>query len=126
MAAGTRKGVGFKYPLNITDLLDHRRLVPLTILLIIINVLLCKTSLATSSLNYTKYRQVISSLRLARIQRHLDKINKPPVFTIQVLFFLYIYHVCVCVCFNNSLLALCVCVYIYISYMYCFLDLYAW
>ncbi|KAL9269140.1 neprosin-like protein [Drosera capensis] len=33
------------------------------------------------ALNYTKYRQV-SSLRLARIQRHLDKINKPPVLTI--------------------------------------------
>ncbi|XP_057475392.1 uncharacterized protein LOC130763491 [Actinidia eriantha] len=35
-----------------------------------------------SALNYTKYRQV-GSLRLARIQRHLDKINKPPVLTIQ-------------------------------------------
>lgn len=33
-------------------------------------------------LNYTKYRQV-SSLRLARIQRHIDKINKPSVLTIQ-------------------------------------------
>ncbi|GAB4855803.1 hypothetical protein Ancab_024448 [Ancistrocladus abbreviatus] len=32
-------------------------------------------------LNYTKYRHY-SSLRLARIQRHLDKINKPPVLTI--------------------------------------------
>lgn len=36
-----------------------------------------------SSLNYTKYRQV-SSLRLARIQKHLNKINKPPVMTIEV------------------------------------------
>lgn len=35
-----------------------------------------------SSLNYTKYRQV-SSLRLARIQKHLNKINKPPVMTIE-------------------------------------------
>ncbi|XP_058738703.1 protein neprosin-like [Vicia villosa] len=35
-----------------------------------------------SNLNYTKYRQV-SSLRLERIQRHLDKINKPPVLTIE-------------------------------------------
>ncbi|KAL5837646.1 hypothetical protein ACOSQ3_014815 [Xanthoceras sorbifolium] len=35
-----------------------------------------------SGLNYTNYRQV-SSLRLERIQRHLDKINKPPVITIQ-------------------------------------------
>ncbi|EXB93133.1 hypothetical protein L484_024471 [Morus notabilis] len=33
-------------------------------------------------LNYTKYRQV-SSLRLVRIQKHLDKINKPAVITIQ-------------------------------------------
>ncbi|KAL6501199.1 hypothetical protein OROHE_025062 [Orobanche hederae] len=43
--------------------------------------------------NYTQYgnnnnnnnigQVVISSLRLARIQRHLDNINKPPVFTIQ-------------------------------------------
>ncbi|XP_073223084.1 protein neprosin-like isoform X2 [Cicer arietinum] len=32
--------------------------------------------------NYTKYRQ-ISSLRLERISRHLDKINKPPVLTIE-------------------------------------------
>ncbi|XP_075496248.1 protein neprosin-like isoform X2 [Primulina tabacum] len=41
-----------------------------------------KTMAVSTSLNYTKYKQV-SSLRLARIQRHLDKINKPPVFTIQ-------------------------------------------
>ncbi|PSR92798.1 DNA-directed RNA polymerase [Actinidia chinensis var. chinensis] len=38
--------------------------------------------ISVSALNYTKYRQV-GSLRLARIQRHLDKINKPPVLTIQ-------------------------------------------
>ncbi|XP_015875549.1 protein neprosin [Ziziphus jujuba] len=35
-----------------------------------------------SGLNYSDYRQV-SSLRLQRIQRHLDKINKPAVMTIQ-------------------------------------------
>lgn len=34
------------------------------------------------NLNYTKYTQV-SSLRLERIQRHLNKINKPPVLTIE-------------------------------------------
>ncbi|GAB4835453.1 hypothetical protein Ancab_000361 [Ancistrocladus abbreviatus] len=33
------------------------------------------------ALNYTKYRQV-SSIRLARIQRHLDKNNKAPILTI--------------------------------------------
>jgi len=37
------------------------------------------------NLNYTKYKQV-SSLRLERIQRHLNKINKPPVLTIEVIF----------------------------------------
>ncbi|XP_057801903.1 uncharacterized protein LOC131017184 [Salvia miltiorrhiza] len=37
---------------------------------------------AISSLNYTKHTQV-SSLRLERIQRHLDSINKPPLLTIQ-------------------------------------------
>ncbi|GAA0175119.1 hypothetical protein LIER_28361 [Lithospermum erythrorhizon] len=36
----------------------------------------------SASLNYTKYRQV-STLRLARIEKHLNKINKPPVFTIE-------------------------------------------
>lgn len=34
------------------------------------------------NLNYTKYKQV-SNMRLERIQRHLDRINKPPLFTIQ-------------------------------------------
>ncbi|POO02947.1 hypothetical protein TorRG33x02_010080 [Trema orientale] len=36
---------------------------------------------SADDLNYTKYRQV-SSLRLQRIHKHLDKINKPPVMTI--------------------------------------------
>ncbi|XP_011084725.1 uncharacterized protein LOC105166904 [Sesamum indicum] len=48
-------------------------------------VFLCETTLSlpiSTPSNYTKYRQV-SSLRLDRIQRHLDNINKPPVFTIQ-------------------------------------------
>ncbi|XP_061366390.1 protein neprosin-like isoform X2 [Gastrolobium bilobum] len=36
----------------------------------------------STTLNYTSYRQV-SSLRLQRIQRHLDKINKPPLLTIE-------------------------------------------
>ncbi|GAU20567.1 hypothetical protein TSUD_33140, partial [Trifolium subterraneum] len=36
----------------------------------------------SSMLNYTKYRQ-ISRLRLERINNHLDKINKPPVLTIE-------------------------------------------
>lgn len=37
-----------------------------------------------STFNYTRYRKV-SSLRLQRIQRHLDNINKPPVLTIEVI-----------------------------------------
>ncbi|KAL1552101.1 hypothetical protein AAHA92_12943 [Salvia divinorum] len=37
----------------------------------------------STSLNYTKYSQRVSSLRLERIQRHLDSINKPPLLTIQ-------------------------------------------
>ncbi|KAG9138908.1 hypothetical protein Leryth_007531 [Lithospermum erythrorhizon] len=36
----------------------------------------------SATLNYTKYRQV-STLRFARIEKHLNKINKPPVFTIE-------------------------------------------
>ncbi|KAM7526666.1 hypothetical protein LguiA_016568 [Lonicera macranthoides] len=40
------------------------------------------SSVRVLGLNYTKYRHV-SSLRLARIQKHLANINKPPVFTIQ-------------------------------------------
>ncbi|KAA8534668.1 hypothetical protein F0562_032185 [Nyssa sinensis] len=38
--------------------------------------------IVVSGLNYTKYRQV-GSLRFARIQRHLEKINKPAVLTIE-------------------------------------------
>ncbi|KAL0302982.1 UNVERIFIED_CONTAM: hypothetical protein Sradi_6166300 [Sesamum radiatum] len=49
-------------------------------------VFLAQESIAIStsnSLNYSNFRPQISSLRLARIQRHLDRINKPPVLTIQ-------------------------------------------
>ncbi|KAL3523388.1 hypothetical protein ACH5RR_016222 [Cinchona calisaya] len=47
-------------------------------------VCFCQWSLAaaSTSLNVTKYKQV-SSLRMARIEKHLKKINKPAVFTIQ-------------------------------------------
>lgn len=41
-----------------------------------------QSSAISTSLNCTKYTQV-SSLRLDRIQRHLDNINKPPVLSIQ-------------------------------------------
>ncbi|KAH8480942.1 hypothetical protein Peur_062263 [Populus x canadensis] len=39
-------------------------------------------TVVVSALNYTNHRQV-SGMRLERIQRHLDKINKPPVMTIE-------------------------------------------
>ncbi|KAK2994709.1 hypothetical protein RJ640_002515 [Escallonia rubra] len=45
-------------------------------------LVLSERSAVASALNYTKYRQV-GSLRLARIQRHLESINKPAVFTIE-------------------------------------------
>ncbi|XP_026435741.1 uncharacterized protein LOC113333513 [Papaver somniferum] len=36
-------------------------------------------------LNYTTFKPAVSTLRLARIQRHLDDINKPPIKTIESL-----------------------------------------
>ncbi|XP_027352102.1 uncharacterized protein LOC113862967 [Abrus precatorius] len=47
-----------------------------------LSLLLQSVLVESSSLNYTRYRKV-SSLRLQRIQRHLDNINKPPVLTIE-------------------------------------------
>ncbi|XP_073222213.1 protein neprosin isoform X2 [Cicer arietinum] len=56
------------------------------LLLAFLFTLLLQTVIIVESknLNYTRYRQV-SGLRLERIQRHLDKINKPPVLTIESL-----------------------------------------
>ncbi|TKY61325.1 hypothetical protein E2542_SST11176 [Spatholobus suberectus] len=45
-------------------------------------LLLQTVAVESGTLNYTRYRKV-STLRLQRIQRHLDKINKPPVLTIE-------------------------------------------
>ncbi|KAJ4721118.1 Protein of Unknown Function (DUF239) [Melia azedarach] len=45
--------------------------------------LLIHYPLPVSALNYTKYNRQVSSPRLERIQRHLNKINKPPVLTIE-------------------------------------------
>lgn len=54
------------------------------VLLPVVLALFYQESLAqSSSLNYTTYRPHVSSLRLARIQKHLDNINKPSVFSIQ-------------------------------------------
>jgi hypothetical protein len=55
-------------------------LAPLLLALLLVQ----RLSAVVSALNYTSYRQV-SSMRLERIQRHLDKINKPPVMTIEVI-----------------------------------------
>ncbi|XP_061342594.1 protein neprosin-like [Gastrolobium bilobum] len=55
---------------------DHH----LLLLIFLIAVFLQRA--VVESLNYTRYRQ-ISRPRLERITRHLDKINKPPVLTIE-------------------------------------------
>ncbi|KAI4302000.1 hypothetical protein L6164_035224 [Bauhinia variegata] len=57
---------------------------PLLLLNFFVVLLLQRAAVLVSGtrLNYTKYRQV-SILRLERIQKHLENINKPPVLTIQ-------------------------------------------
>ncbi|XP_065854522.1 protein neprosin [Euphorbia lathyris] len=62
--------------------LDRKEKFPSFLLLPLLVLVLVFVTEVSCSLNYTKHRQV-SSLRLERIQRHLDKINKPPVMTIQ-------------------------------------------
>ncbi|KAH6804857.1 carboxyl-terminal peptidase [Perilla frutescens var. frutescens] len=57
-------------------------IIPHLIVSIFLAILWQESSAISTSLNYTKYKQ-ISSLRVARIQKHLDKINKSPVLTIQ-------------------------------------------
>ncbi|KAL4354097.1 hypothetical protein GQ457_06G018250 [Hibiscus cannabinus] len=51
-------------------------------LLLLCFVLAAKTG-RVSGLNYTKYNRQVSRLRLERIQKHLEKINKPPLITIE-------------------------------------------
>ena len=51
-------------------------------------------------LNYT-YQKHLSSLRLDRIQRHLDSINKPPLLTIQVIIIIVfnsLFPILICLC----------------------------
>ncbi|KAJ8770176.1 hypothetical protein K2173_011511 [Erythroxylum novogranatense] len=62
-------------------LVRKRRLLVL-ILLLLIALFFPGRLAVVSALNYTNYRQV-SSLRLERIRRHLGKINKPAVMTIE-------------------------------------------
>lgn len=42
----------------------------------------------SGKLKYTRHNKQVSSLRLERIEKHLNKINKPAVMTIQVCAFL--------------------------------------
>ncbi|ESQ41847.1 hypothetical protein EUTSA_v10013595mg [Eutrema salsugineum] len=55
----------------------------LLIFLVIVSLFLCQKVTYVSAFNYTKAYRHVSNLRLERIQNHLNKINKPPVFTIQ-------------------------------------------
>ncbi|KAF8094586.1 hypothetical protein N665_0359s0028 [Sinapis alba] len=54
-------------------------------LIFLVYVVLVRSQKLThvSAVNYTKPLRQVSSLRAERIQKHLNKINKPPVFTIQ-------------------------------------------
>lgn len=54
-------------------------------LIFLVSVVLFRSQKFThvSAVNYTKTHRQVSSLRAERIQNHLNKINKPPVFTIQ-------------------------------------------
>lgn len=64
---------------------------PLHHLFLLSFILVLKFGLASShDLNYTKFNKQVSSLRLDRIQKHLEKINKPAVMTIEVDNIIYI------------------------------------
>lgn len=58
----------------------HSRLV----FVLLFFVLFCNNGRSVLGMNYTKYRKV-GNLRLARIHKHLDNLNKPPVLSIQVI-----------------------------------------
>lgn len=66
------------------DIVGRKTLHLLPLLTFFIAILLQRDTVAESSTiqTYTRYRQ-ISRLRLERINKHLDKINKPPVLTIE-------------------------------------------
>lgn len=69
-----------------------REPLPLLFAIIFSSIFFQRFGAVSGLLNYThhNHRQV-SSLRLDRIKRHLDKINKPSVITIQVS--IYIHHI---------------------------------
>ncbi|CAH2072435.1 unnamed protein product [Thlaspi arvense] len=51
--------------------------------IVIVSLFLSPNFTYVSAFNYTKRHRQVSSLRFERIQKHLNMINKPPVFTIQ-------------------------------------------
>ncbi|KAE8710340.1 translational activator GCN1-like [Hibiscus syriacus] len=61
----------------------HLHLRRLRHLLLLFSILFAAKFDLVSGLNYTKYSRKVSSLRLERIQKHLEKINKPAVITIE-------------------------------------------
>ncbi|KAF2287507.1 hypothetical protein GH714_001032 [Hevea brasiliensis] len=61
---------------------ERKKRFPALLLPLVLALLFLERFTVIYGLNYTNYRQV-SSLRLKRIQRHLDKINKPAVMTIE-------------------------------------------
>ncbi|XP_010558946.1 PREDICTED: uncharacterized protein LOC104827472 [Tarenaya hassleriana] len=67
------------HPNHVTQQVVHHLLL---LLLLALSLFVNQKVACVSALNYTKYRHV-SSLRLERIQKHLNNINKPPVLTIQ-------------------------------------------
>lgn len=62
--------------------LDHHLHVLFHVILVLFVVVLCERFTLVLGLNFTKYREV-SSLRLERIEKHLNKINKPPIISIE-------------------------------------------
>ena len=67
-------------------------------------IFLERSVVVVSGLDYSKHRQV-NSLRLKRIQKHLDKINKPAVRTIEVYMYL-VFHFSAWVRFHLGFLQL--------------------
>ncbi|KAJ9179982.1 hypothetical protein P3X46_008291 [Hevea brasiliensis] len=61
---------------------ERKKRFPALLVPLVLALLFLERFTVIYGLNYTNYRQV-SSLRLKRIQRHLDKINKPAVMTIE-------------------------------------------
>ncbi|XP_038878456.1 uncharacterized protein LOC120070684 isoform X2 [Benincasa hispida] len=77
---GIKRGVSISISISISNSSSPLHVLHFALLFSLLVLLLQRFTLVCG-LNYT-YKQV-SSLRLERIQRHLDSINKPPLLTIQ-------------------------------------------